>query len=64
MFDRDRKGTINQQEFGALFNYINQWKATFEAIDRDKSGFIEHTELMQGIVYVSRHVRQRLYGHH
>lgn len=47
MFDRENKGTINIHEFGALFNYINQWKATFESFDRDRSGFIEHTELSQ-----------------
>ena len=49
MFDRDRSGTINMYEFSDLFNYINQWKATFESIDRDKSGFIENAELTQGI---------------
>jgi hypothetical protein len=48
MFDRDRTGTINVYEFGDLFNYINQWKALFESIDRDRSGFIEFAELQQG----------------
>ncbi len=48
MFDRDRSGTINVYEFGDLFNYINQWKALFEGIDRDRSGFIEFQELQQG----------------
>merc|ERR1712083_1072951 len=28
MFDKDKKGTISIHEFGALFQYINQWKAT------------------------------------
>lgn len=45
MFDREKKGTINLQEFSALFGYINQWKATFESIDRDRSGYIEQAEL-------------------
>ena len=48
MFDQQNKGTINIHEFGALFNYINQWKATFESIDKDRSGFIESAELNQG----------------
>ena len=48
MFDRDRTGTINMQEFGDLFNYINQWKGVFEGIDRDRSGFIEFHELTTG----------------
>jgi len=47
MFDRDRTGQINLQEFSSLFNYINQWKSLFESIDKDRSGFIEHSELTQ-----------------
>jgi len=45
MFDREKKGTINIHEFGALFGYINQWKGTFEGYDRDRSGYIEQNEL-------------------
>ncbi len=48
MFDRNRTGTISIGEFGDLFAYINQWKALFESIDRDRSGFIEFQELQQG----------------
>ena len=48
MFDKDKKGTITVHEFGSLFAYINQWKATFESIDKDRSGFIEQAELNQG----------------
>merc|ERR1712172_173012 len=47
MFDKDKKGTITVHEFGSLFAYINQWKATFESIDKDRSGFIEQAELNQ-----------------
>ena len=53
MFDKDKKGTINIHEFGALFQYINQWKATFESIDKDRSGFIESAELSQGKMNIS-----------
>ena len=48
MFDRDQSGTINAQEFGALWTYIQQWKGTFERYDRDRSGAIEAQELSQG----------------
>ncbi len=48
LFDTDRSGSINLQEFSALFNYINDWKRMFESIDRDRSGFIEEAELAQG----------------
>ena len=47
MFDRDKTGQINLQEFASLFSYINQWKSLFESIDRDRSGYIEHAELTQ-----------------
>jgi len=47
MFDRDKTGQINLQEFSSLFNYINQWKSLFESIDRDRSGYIEQAELTQ-----------------
>lgn len=48
MFDRNNKGTISIHEFADLFRYINQWKGTFEGIDRDRSGYIEFNELVQG----------------
>jgi len=49
MFDRDKTGQINVQEFSSLFSYINQWKALFESIDRDRSGFIEQAEFSQAL---------------
>jgi len=49
MFDRDKSGQINMQEFGALFAYINQWKGLFESIDRDRSGFIEQGEFSEAL---------------
>jgi Ca2+-binding EF-hand superfamily protein len=45
MFDADRSGTIDVQEFERLFAYINQWLACFKAYDRDGSGAIEEAEL-------------------
>jgi hypothetical protein len=47
MFNVSGTGYLNITEFGALFGYINQWKALFESIDRDRSGFIEQNELVQ-----------------
>lgn len=49
MFDADRTGTINVNEFQQLFSYINQWLAVFKNYDRDQSGHIEEVELGQGI---------------
>ncbi|KAJ1642669.1 hypothetical protein LPJ64_005505 [Coemansia asiatica] len=49
MFDRDRSGTINFQEFIGLWSYINQWKDCFRAFDRDGSGTIDRGELHQAL---------------
>eukprot|EP01135_Chromosphaera_perkinsii_P008192 Nk52_evm14s1178 gene=Nk52_evmTU14s1178 len=45
MFDSNRDGTINFQEFTGLWNYIQDWKRTFNSFDRDGSGSIEPNEL-------------------
>ena len=37
MFDTNQTGTIDMNEFGRLFAYIQQWKAMFENFDRDRS---------------------------
>lgn len=48
MFDQDASGTIDVNEFEKLFNYVNQWMEVFKTYDRDRSGHIDETELMQG----------------
>ena len=48
MYDKDHTGTIDINEFQALFNNINQWKAVFESYDKDRSGRIDQNELDQG----------------
>lgn len=48
MFDRDRSGTINFQEFGALWKYVNDWQTTFRSYDKDNSGTIDKGELKTG----------------
>ena len=47
MFDRNQAGTLTITDFAELFKYINQWKATFEGIDKDRNGYIEFNELTQ-----------------
>lgn len=48
MFDKDKTGTINVQEFEQLYAYINQWLTVFKNYDKDQSGSIEENELVQG----------------
>ncbi|XP_048248961.1 peflin-like [Haliotis rufescens] len=45
MFDRDMSGTIDMNEFSALWNYIQQWRSVFERFDGNRSGAIEAQEL-------------------
>jgi len=47
MYDTDKSGTINVNEFDKLFACINQWKAMFEGLDRDRSGRLEEGEVNQ-----------------
>ena len=48
MFDRDRTGTINFQEFGSLWKYVQDWQTTFKSYDKDNSGSIDKQELKTG----------------
>ena len=45
MFDRDRTGTINFQEFTGLWKYVTDWQNCFRGFDRDNSGTIDRNEL-------------------
>lgn len=48
MFDKDRSGHINVEEFEKLYTYVNQWLAVFKTYDTDQSGNIEEKELAEG----------------
>jgi len=45
MFDTNMTGTIDVQEFGKLFTYINQWKGMFESFDTNKEGTLTYDEV-------------------
>lgn len=45
MFDRDRSGTIDVNEFAALWKYVQDWKSCFDRFDTDRSGNIDAREL-------------------
>lgn len=48
MFDRDKNGTIDFNEFNALWQYVTDWSATFRNYDLDNSGAIDRRELIIG----------------
>ncbi|KAK9511677.1 hypothetical protein O3M35_000295 [Rhynocoris fuscipes] len=45
MFDKEKKGTISFQDFGALWRYVTDWQNCFRSFDRDNSGNIDKGEL-------------------
>lgn len=49
MFDRDNDGTISYDEFIGLWQYIERWKACFQAYDLDGSGTIDSPELLNAL---------------
>jgi len=46
LFDQDRDGTINFNEFMGLWRYIEDWKRIFSTFDKDNSGSVELPELV------------------
>ena len=49
MFDTDMTGTINVEEFGRLFTFINEKKRMFEGYDRNKEGTLSQDEFLQAL---------------
>ncbi|EDV52841.2 programmed cell death protein 6 [Drosophila erecta] len=45
MFDRENRGTVSFQDFGALWKYVTDWQNCFRSFDRDNSGNIDKAEL-------------------
>ena len=61
MFDRDHTGTINFQEFGALWKYVTDWQTTFRSYDRDNSGSIDKNELKTALTSFGYRLSDRFY---
>jgi len=49
IFDKDKSGTIDFQEFCKLWKYINEWKILFKKFDTDNSGNISNVELKNAL---------------
>lgn len=50
LFDKEKKGTINLEEFQALFNYVTSWLEVFRGFDHDNSCSIEEDELSAALI--------------
>jgi Ca2+-binding EF-hand superfamily protein len=49
IFDRDGTGSINFQEFSALWKYVTDWLNVFRRFDTDNSGSINKQELKTAV---------------
>lgn len=49
MFDRNRAGTVNFDEFVSLWSYITNWLQCFQSFDQDRSGAIDKRELSEAL---------------
>nr|CAH7725622.1 unnamed protein product [Callosobruchus chinensis] len=45
MFDRNNRGQVSFEDFGALWKYVTDWQNCFRSFDRDNSGNINKEEL-------------------
>ncbi|KAG8236866.1 hypothetical protein J437_LFUL017231 [Ladona fulva] len=49
MFDKQNRGTVNFEDFGALWKYVTDWQNCFRGFDRDNSGNIDQNELREAL---------------
>ena len=60
MFDANKSGTIDMNEFGQLFSYVQQWRGIFMGFDRDRSGSIEAGEFTQALAQMGFNLSPQL----
>ena len=49
MFDYDRNGKIDFNEFYSLWKYVTDWTNTFRSYDLNNDGSIDKNELSRGL---------------
>jgi len=60
LFDTDRTGDINFNEFSGLWRYIEEWQHVFRRFDRDGSGSIDGSELQSALTQFGFKLPQHL----
>uniref|UniRef100_A0A8C2CT26 Programmed cell death protein 6 n=1 Tax=Cyprinus carpio TaxID=7962 RepID=A0A8C2CT26_CYPCA len=62
MFDREKKGGVNFNEFAGVWKYITDWQNIFRTYDRDNSGFIDKNELKQALTGFGYRLSDQFYN--
>ncbi|PSN60848.1 EF-hand [Corynespora cassiicola Philippines] len=50
MFDTDRSGSVNFDEFCGLWGFLSAWRGLFDRFDADRSGTISYQEFSDALV--------------
>jgi len=50
MFDTNRSGTVNFDEFCGLWGFLSAWRSLFDRFDQDHSGSISYPEFNEALV--------------
>lgn len=62
MFDRENRGTVSFQDFGALWKYVTDWQNCFRSFDSDNSGNIDRNELKTALTTFGYRLSDNLIG--
>lgn len=60
MFDRRNCGTVNFEDFEALWKYVTDWQNCFRSYDKDDSGNIDKSELQTALNMFGYNLSERL----
>lgn len=55
LFDLDKNGGLDVKEFEQLYMCVKQWVNAFNAYDRERTGFLEESELDQALKQMDIH---------
>lgn len=62
MFDKENRGTVSFQDFGALWKYVTDWQNCFRSFDADNSGNIDQNELKTALTAFGYRLSDGLIG--
>lgn len=62
MFDKQNRGTVSFEDFGALWKYVTDWQNCFRSFDRDNSGNIDKEELKSALIAFGYRLSDHIVG--
>jgi programmed cell death protein 6 len=62
MFDKQNRGSVNFDDFGALWKYVTDWQNCFRSFDRDNSGNIDKDELKNALIAFGYRLSDNIVG--